>query len=312
MQFAHRHPLELLVSGRADRVWEDGDELDPRPSASVRRSSPWIPCPCTGGWILAPPKPALRNVAASRIICSTSSARMKNSPSPSMSVPLTLPARGFWPEATSPCSSGERGCTSAASCGASLTARRQTGACVGGWSARRVTVGTCTTGSPKSMPHRQRGCTLNDQRRIIRALEVFELTGRPASEFQRQSPLPTTDRPRNVYWLSPPRDWLYRRIDARAEQMIADGLVREVEQLLQSPRPLSRTARQALGYREIIEHLSGECPLEEAIVRIQTNTRQFAKRQHTWFRNLGRVSRNPGHGRRIAGRDRRADPHTRR
>ena len=126
----------------------------------------------------------------------------------------------------------------------------------------------------------------NDLRRIVRALEVFELTGRPASELQQQSPLPEPDRPANVYWLSPPRDWLYRRIDARVEQMLTEGLVDEVTQLLESPRPMSRTARQALGYREIIEHLRGDCTLEDAVTRIQINTRQFAKRQHTWFRNL--------------------------
>jgi tRNA dimethylallyltransferase len=126
----------------------------------------------------------------------------------------------------------------------------------------------------------------NDQRRIVRALEVFELAGRPASEFQQQVPLPERERPKHVYWLSPARDWLYRRIDKRVEQMIADGLVAEVSQLLQSSRPLSRTARQALGYREVIEHLSGECTLDAAVSKIQTSTRQFAKRQHTWFRNL--------------------------
>lgn len=145
----------------------------------------------------------------------------------------------------------------------------------------------------------------NDQRRIIRALEVYELTGQPASELQQQRPLPEDERPRNVFWLSPPRDWLYDRINQRVERMIAAGLVDEVRGLLRLPQPLSRTARQALGYREVIDYLQAERTtaspahprdrdahqlvtrsLAETIERIQTNTRQFAKRQHTWFRNL--------------------------
>lgn len=126
----------------------------------------------------------------------------------------------------------------------------------------------------------------NDQRRTIRALEVYELTGRPASELQQQHPLPEDQRPRNVFWLSPPREWLYERINLRVHQMIDAGLVDEVRGLLHLPQPLSRTARQALGYREVIDHLQGRSTLDEAIEQIQTNTRQFAKRQHTWFRNL--------------------------
>lgn len=127
---------------------------------------------------------------------------------------------------------------------------------------------------------------VNDQRRIIRALEVQKITGRPLSAQQQQSPLPADQRPDNVFWISPPRDWLYRRIDHRVEMMITAGLVEEVRNLLAHPQPLSHTARQALGYREIIEYLQGEATLDDTINTIQTRTRQFAKRQHTWFRNL--------------------------
>jgi tRNA dimethylallyltransferase len=126
----------------------------------------------------------------------------------------------------------------------------------------------------------------NDRRRIIRALEIHHATGRRASELQSQRPLPPHQRPRHTYWLSPSRVWLYRRIDERVEQMMDDGLLKEVEDLLALPRKMSRTARQALGYRELIQHLHGEFPLEEAVRHIQARTRQFAKRQHTWFRNL--------------------------
>lgn len=139
----------------------------------------------------------------------------------------------------------------------------------------------------------------NDLRRIIRAIEVFRLTGRPLSVQQDQHPKPLTERTPHVYWLSPPRDWLYARIDARVEQMFEQGLLAEVQRLIELTCPLNRTARQALGYQEVIDWLEagqltcdeegrefGHKPPRELIELIQTRTRQFAKRQHTWFRNL--------------------------
>ena len=126
----------------------------------------------------------------------------------------------------------------------------------------------------------------SDRRRLIRALEIQHLTGQPASGQQQEQPLPEAERPRHVYWLHPPRDWLYQRIDRRVESMISAGLVEEVRRLLADPRGLSRTARQALGYKEMIDHLEGRCSLAEGVETLQRRTRQFAKRQHTWFRNL--------------------------
>lgn len=138
----------------------------------------------------------------------------------------------------------------------------------------------------------------NDQRRIIRAIEVYELTGQPLSLLQQHGPRPVHERPQRVYWLSPPRDWLYRRIDARVEQMFEQGLLSEVRLLMSRPDPLGRTARQALGYKEVLDWIE-QSPNSssdanrsdrEAVgtvkALIQTRTRQFAKRQHTWFRNL--------------------------
>ncbi len=133
----------------------------------------------------------------------------------------------------------------------------------------------------------------NDHRRLIRAIEVFELTGKPLSQQQRQEPLPEDERPQHVYWLSPPRDWLHERINRRVELMIEDGLIEEVRRLLSSEQPIGRTARQGLGYKEVIEALDAaggsdlsEQQVAEMVEVIQTRTRQFAKRQHTWFRNL--------------------------
>jgi tRNA dimethylallyltransferase len=138
----------------------------------------------------------------------------------------------------------------------------------------------------------------NDHRRLIRAIEVFELTGKPLSEQQKQEPLPESERPPHVYWLAPPRDWLHDRINRRVELMIQEGLIDEVRRLLAARQPIGRTARQGLGYKEVIETLeaaggaeaNGQGLSEEQIAEmvdvIQTRTRQFAKRQHTWFRNL--------------------------
>ncbi len=127
---------------------------------------------------------------------------------------------------------------------------------------------------------------VNDQRRVIRALEVHALTGQPASSLQQESPLPPNERPQHVYWLNPDRDILRQRISQRVDAMFAAGLVAEVATLLKSPHGLGRTARQALGYREVLSHHEDGLPLPEAIEQLKTHTHQFAKRQWTWFRNL--------------------------
>ncbi len=134
---------------------------------------------------------------------------------------------------------------------------------------------------------------INDIRRVIRAIEVYRMAGKPLSEIQQQCVRPPADQPRAVVWLAPPRDWLYRRINLRVEQMMASGLLEETRQLLQRDPPPGRTARQALGYRELIPVLEGRESLAEAVRQIQTATRQFAKRQHTWFRNLSECTALP-------------------
>ena len=127
----------------------------------------------------------------------------------------------------------------------------------------------------------------HDVRRIVRALEIAHVTGQPPSVLRQEQPLPEADRPPHVFWLHPPRDWLYSRIDERVDAMFDAGLVSEVESLLQRDPPLGRTARQALGYREIIDWQERRIVSEQAARElIKTRTRQFAKRQHTWFRNL--------------------------
>ena len=126
----------------------------------------------------------------------------------------------------------------------------------------------------------------HDNRRLVRALEVHELTGRTLSEQQDQGPAADGVRPRQVAWLSPPRDWLYPRINRRVDEMVESGLIEEVRGLLECDPPPGRTARQALGYKEIIDHLEDRVSLKEAVDTIKRHTRRFARKQTTWFRNL--------------------------
>ena len=126
----------------------------------------------------------------------------------------------------------------------------------------------------------------NDRRRIIRALEVFELTGTPISALQSQ-----WDRRRQRYdhrmiGLRRQREDQNHRTNERVRRMIDAGLVDEVRALLSEADPPGNTARQALGYAEIIEHLEGRCSLAEAVEMIRINTRRFAKSQRTWFKRF--------------------------
>lgn len=126
----------------------------------------------------------------------------------------------------------------------------------------------------------------NDTRRIVRALEVHVKTGQPISAHQQQFAVGLPAEACRVFVLDWPKEELARRIDHRVGQMFAAGLMDETRRLLSGPRPLSKTARQALGYREVIEHLDGQRGLEETVALVKTHTRQFAKRQRTWFRSL--------------------------
>jgi len=126
----------------------------------------------------------------------------------------------------------------------------------------------------------------NDTRRIIRALEVYTLTGQPISHLQMQFEEGQAAEECRVFVLKRRVSELHERIDRRVEAMFAAGLVEEVRGLLEQGRELSRTARQAVGYREVLEHLDGAYELQETIERVKVRTRRFAKRQRTWFRSL--------------------------
>ncbi len=132
----------------------------------------------------------------------------------------------------------------------------------------------------------------NDRRRIIRALEVIELTGQPLSALQVEHQVPAPSGVR-VYALELPREILYDRINRRVRGFFDAGLVEEVRALQSAPRPMGPGPAQGIGYREVIDLLAGRASLAETIESIQTRSRQFAKRQATWFRGLEEVEPFP-------------------
>ena len=125
--------------------------------------------------------------------------------------------------------------------------------------------------------------------RVIRALEVYELTGTPMSELQQQWHPEKQRYPFIAFGLTMPRALLYRRIEQRVDVMLANGLIAEVESLLAAGYGRDTIALRSFGYKELIAYLDGDCTYLEAISQLQQNTRRFAKRQLTWFRKDTRI-----------------------
>lgn len=125
--------------------------------------------------------------------------------------------------------------------------------------------------------------------RVIRALEIYELTGKPISSFQQQWKRSPSRYPFRAFGLYVPRDCLYRRVETRVDQMIARGLIEEVEGLLAGGCPRNSVAMQGIGYKEIVHYLDGSQSLDEAVALLKANTRRYAKRQLTWFRSDARI-----------------------
>ena len=124
----------------------------------------------------------------------------------------------------------------------------------------------------------------NDRVRIERALEVFESTGRPISEYQKEHGLRET--PYNVlfFCLTLPREDLYERIDLRTRMMFDQGFVDEVKNVLAMGYSPDLKPLQSIGYKQVTEHLAGRLALDDAIRETATSTRRFAKRQFTWYK----------------------------
>ena len=123
-----------------------------------------------------------------------------------------------------------------------------------------------------------------DKRRIVRALEVYRLTGMTITEHDRQTrALPKRFDAAAIHLNFKNRSALYARIDRRVDMMVEQGLFREVEGLLAAGLSPESTAMQAIGYKEAVRSLQGELSREEAVALIKQSSRRYAKRQLTWF-----------------------------
>lgn len=129
----------------------------------------------------------------------------------------------------------------------------------------------------------------NDERRIVRALEVYQATGSPISKLQSQWDAGRHRHDCVLVGLRRPREELNHRVNLRVRKMVEMGLVDEVKRLLEEPAGLSPQAAQAVGYAELIRYFRGRISLEDAIEQVKINTRQLAKKQRTWHRRWSDV-----------------------
>ena len=129
----------------------------------------------------------------------------------------------------------------------------------------------------------------NNLRRIIRAIEVYRITGEPVSVLQERYKQTRKSYLFKIMCITREREDICRRINERVDTMFGKGLVNEVQFLLDNPDGLSKQARQALGYKEVIQYLDGELTLDEAKDMVKLSTRRFAKRQMTWFRSFSDI-----------------------
>ena len=123
----------------------------------------------------------------------------------------------------------------------------------------------------------------NNQKRVIRALEFWELHGSPISQHNEQQRQRTSPYAFCYFVLTDDRARLYKKIEARVDEMLSEGLVDEVSRLKAMGCHKGMVSMQGLGYKEILDYLEGSCTLEEAVYQIKRDTRHFAKRQLTWF-----------------------------
>ena len=123
-----------------------------------------------------------------------------------------------------------------------------------------------------------------DESKVIRALEVCQLSGRRMSEFQQEHGFAERPFSALIIGLNRDRAALYRRIEERIDWQLAHGLIEETEQLLAQGYQLDSAAMKGLGYRQVAEHLAGEYNVAEMVRRFKRDTRHYSKRQLTWFR----------------------------
>ena len=129
----------------------------------------------------------------------------------------------------------------------------------------------------------------NNTKRLVRALEIYEITGITMSEHNRRSLSEGPSYPFTVFLIDRPREELYDRINRRVDLMMQEGLLEEVLRLKQKGLAEFPTSGQAIGYKELFSYLDGQSSLEDAVECIKRRTRNYAKRQITWFSRIPEV-----------------------
>lgn len=131
--------------------------------------------------------------------------------------------------------------------------------------------------------------SVNDKKRIMRALEIYDSTGRTMTEYNKNFRKMNNDYNLSYVALNMDRAKLYDKINNRVDSMVQKGLVQEVNEILDMEYSEDLVSLQAIGYKEIISHIKGEISLEEAIELVKKKSRNYAKRQLTWFRRDDRI-----------------------
>ncbi|MBI3994345.1 MAG: tRNA (adenosine(37)-N6)-dimethylallyltransferase MiaA [Nitrospirae bacterium] len=132
-------------------------------------------------------------------------------------------------------------------------------------------------------PDSARAIKPQDRSKLVRAIEVYEKTGRPLSDHHREHRFSEKPYEAVQIGLRRSRPDLYRRIEARVDQMMADGLIEEVRGLIEKGYSAELPSMKGLGYRQIVGYLNGEYDQSEAVHRLKRDTKRYAKRQFTWF-----------------------------
>ena len=137
-------------------------------------------------------------------------------------------------------------------------------------------------------PQAMKKISRNDQKRILRVLEIYNATGKTKTEQEEISRKNEVKYDYNVFAINIERTILYERINKRVDMMIEQGLIEEVRKLIEK-YPEFPTAMQAIGYKEIVQYFDGKITKEEAIEKIKQETRRYAKRQITWFKRIENI-----------------------
>ena len=128
----------------------------------------------------------------------------------------------------------------------------------------------------------------NDKKRIIRILEIYHSTGKSKTQQEQESRKNEVKYDYKVFGINIERSILYERINKRVDMMVENGLIEEVQNLIEK-YPEFPTAMQAIGYKEIVEYLENKISKQEAIEKIKQESRRYAKRQMTWFKRTENI-----------------------